>query len=167
MLDQYYYPVGYPDQSYDSGPWYYAEPVGPAVAYGPDYAYSPPGTPPELRAALKDVALSWLVEDTELLARHLAPDRPIEARDDASDYLRTFTRDELIELTAIGFANLETQEFSFTNVDRYETDAAWAEARHVYTDERRARRVAVIHYHFYRDYGEWYIDGITVKSDRT
>lgn len=159
-VDGYYYPDYYEDH------YYYAEPAVRPRAPEVEYPYCPEGTPEDLARALKDIALSWLVEDIELLRRHLSDKWDIEARDDAKDYARTFTRDEFIELTALGFARMETQEFRFTDVELEGDEQALAEARHVYTDERGRRHVAVILYHFVSDYGEWYVDAIAVRRDR-
>ncbi len=136
-----------------------------AYGYDDDYPYYPEGVTLSLGTALRDIALSWLTQDTELLARHLSNEREIEARDEAAGYDRVFTAVELEDLVSIAFDNIETERFYFTDVDESERDAAWAEARHLYREDGQTRE-AYIHYHLYRDRGEWYVDAIMVQSDQ-
>ncbi|MFQ6132088.1 MAG: hypothetical protein ACE5R4_08635 [Armatimonadota bacterium] len=156
--DYYYEPIYYQD---DYATVHYEQEYG----YDDDYPYYPEGTSQALGDALRDIALSWLAEDPELLARHLSDTRPIEARDEERGYERVFEAADLLDLITLSQENIETERFYFTDVDESEIDGAWAEARHLYREDGRDKE-AYVHYHLVREYGEWYVDAIMVKSEQ-
>ena len=156
--DYYYEPIYY---ERDRATVRYQQEYG----YDDDYPYYPEGTSQALGDALRDIALSWLAKDPELLSRHLSASRPIDARDEEQGYQRVLEPSELLDLVTVALDNIETERFCFTNVDESQLDQAWAEARHLYREDG-VKKEAYIHYHLVREYGEWYVDAIMVKSEQ-
>ncbi len=156
-----YYDTYYYTQQYDGWSPGYSQ----SYRYEIDYPYYPPNTPPALGEALRDIALSWLVEDISLASSHMSERMSIEARDERTGYERLFSAEELTDLIVVAFENVETEQFRFTDVEMQGDGQAWAEALHVYADENGRRHTAYIHYHLLESYGEWYVDAIVVKKD--
>ena len=162
--DQHYYRPDYYDTYYYTEHYDGSSPgYGQTYHYDAEHPYYPPGTPAALGRALRDIALSWLVEDISLATSHLSERMPIEARDERTGYERLFTAEELTDLLVVAFENIETKEFRFAEVKTEGNDQAWAEAVHVYVDERGDRQQASVQYHLFADYEEWYVDALVVK----
>jgi hypothetical protein len=162
--DQHYYRPDYYDTYYYTQHYEGVSPgYGQTYKYDSEYPYCPPDTPLELGRALRDIALSWLVEDTSLATSHLSEMMPIQARDERTGYERLFSAEELTDLLVVAFENIETKEFRFTDVEPQGDGQAWAEAEHVYLDDRGRRQKTHVHYHLFQAYQEWYVDALVVK----
>ncbi len=166
---RYYHPYGYryygPDwrnprfrYRYRERPYRY-----PSHYAGVDY-YPSTGDPGTLRGALHDIALSWAIEDIDLLMMHVRPGSIIEIYDQDADESQQLDDMDFAQLTERAFDDIRTESFRFTDWEETRRGKAWAEAKHEYWDRDDQHMEAVVYYDLERIRGRWFITDVQVRA---
>lgn len=128
-----------------------------------DY-YPSVGDPGTLRGALRDIALSWAIEDIDLLMLHVRPGSVVEIYDQDADEGQLLDDMDFAQLTERAFDDIRTDSFRFTDWEETRRGKAWAEARHEYWDREDQHMEAVVYYDLERIRGRWFITGVQVRT---
>ena len=147
-----------PRNNYRERPYNY-----PSYRVQPDY-YPTDGTRGTLRGALHDIALSWAIEDIDLLMMHVRPGIVIDVYDEDADDTQRLDDIDFAQLSERAFDEIDTTSFRFTDWDERRHDEAWAEAKHEYRDRHGDRMDAVVYYDLVRWRDEWFITGVQVRT---
>ena len=133
--------------------------------YGREGDYYPTdGERGSLRRALRDIALSWVVEDIDLLMSHVEPRSTIEMYDEDAGNTERYSDMDFAQLTERAFNEIHTTSFRFTDWDEHARDEATAQADHEYEDRNGRSEEAVVSYALVRSDDRWYITEVQVRS---
>jgi hypothetical protein len=128
-----------------------------------DY-YPTDGERGTLRGALRDIALSWVIEDIDLLMMHVSRGAVIELYDEDAGETQRLDDLDFAQLTERAFDEIDTASFRFTDWDEVSYDRATAEAEHRYKDRDGDDLEARVSYDLERRYDDWYITGVQVRT---
>ncbi len=166
---EYYHPYGYgyygPEWRNPHFRYRYRERPYRYPSHYPRVDYYPStGDPGTLRGALRDIALSWAIEDIDLLMMHVRPGSVIEVYDQDAEESQLLDDFDFAQLTERAFDDIRTESFRFTDWEETRRGKAWAEAKHEYWDRYDEHMEAVVYYDLERIRGRWFITDVQVRA---